>query len=119
MAKVAVNWFAGASLILMGLYHILAGGPNVGRWLRSAAPSLTVREMTVGQLGFTMGGYLAIAIGLMFLLPGGVLPRIHYLYWAVVMLLLGGLSLVSFRSFHVSQGVLILALVFALCYFQS
>lgn len=72
------NWLAGIFLLLLGLYHNLAGGSLIGQWLQSLNPAITPSDINMGQLGFEMGGYLAIAIGLTFILLGNSLPRGYY-----------------------------------------
>ncbi|WP_324718029.1 hypothetical protein U7230_07130 [Carboxydochorda subterranea] len=89
------------------------------RWLRSVAPALSFRQMTMGTLGFQMGGYLAIALGGAFLVLGSSLPRTFYLYWAAATLLFGSVSLYYFRSFHASQLVLLPSIVLGLFYLTS
>lgn len=110
------NGLTGLFLILLGLYHNLAGGSLVSQWLRSLNPPLSVNDVSMGQLGFEMGGYLAMAIGLTFILLGNSLPRGYYLLWAIVFLMLGGISLYTFRSFHESQLVWLLTSLLSVHY---
>lgn len=111
------NWLAGIFLILLGLYHNLAGGSLIGQWLQSLNPPITPKDVIVGQLGFAMGGYLAMAIGLTFILLGNSLPRGYYLLWAIISLIGGGISLYTFKSFHESQLSWILTILLSACYF--
>jgi hypothetical protein len=119
------NWFTGIFLILLGLYHNLAAGPLIGEWLQSLQaqqmatfnPLLTNNDVSMGRLGFEMGGYLAIAIGLSFMLLGRSLPRGYYLLWAIFFLIFGGLSLFTFQSFHESQLVWLLTILLGTYYF--
>lgn len=113
------NVLAGLFLILLGLYHNLAGGTLVGQWLRSSNLSLNPSDIHMGQLGFEMGGYLAMAIGLTFLLLGNSLPRGYYLLWAIFFLIFGGISLYTFKSFHESQLVWLLTVLLGVYYFIS
>ncbi|NJR63687.1 MAG: hypothetical protein HC769_35900 [Cyanobacteria bacterium CRU_2_1] len=62
------NWLTGIFLILLGLYHNLAGGSLIGQWLQSLNPPISPNDVNMGQLGFEMGGYLAMAIGLTFIM---------------------------------------------------
>lgn len=55
-----------------------------------------------------MGGYLAIAVGVTFLVIRPALPR--QLLWAMVLAALGVVLVYPFRRFHVSQVVLPLAI---------
>ena len=68
MLQTDIDWLVGPFLILMGLYHNLVGGPMVGQWLDITNPPISARSAIIGRLGFEMGGYLAIAIGLTFIL---------------------------------------------------
>jgi hypothetical protein len=121
-----INWAAGIFLILLGLYHNLAGGSLVSQWLRyllahqlTLNPPISLNDVNMGQLGFEMGGYLAMALGLSFLLLGNCLPRGYYLLWAIVFLIFGGISLYTFKSFHESQLVWLLTLLLGIYSFVS
>ncbi len=105
MFQLATNWIVGLSLVGLGLIHILIGGPLVGNWLQSLSPSLLVRETVMGRVGFEFGGYLAVAIGLSFIVLGSSLPKNYYLFWSVSLVIVGAISLYSFKSFHISQLV--------------
>lgn len=113
------NGLTGIFLLLLGLYHNLAGGSLVGRWLQSLNPPINHSDVVMGQLGFEMGGYLAMAIGLTFILLGHSLPRGYYLLWAIVFLIFGAISLYTFKSFHESQLVWLLTLLLGAYYFFS
>lgn len=123
--RVFTNGLTGLLLILLGLYHNLAGGALVRQWLHAAlqipqgslTPSLHPNDLPMGQLGFEMGGYFAMAIGLSFLLLGNSLPRGYYLLWAIFFLIFGGLSLYTFQTFHESQLVWILTILLGAYYF--
>jgi hypothetical protein len=110
------NWLTGIFLILLGLYHNLAGGSLIGQWLQSLNPPISANDINMGQLGFEMGGYLAMAIGLTFIFLGNSLPRGYYLFWAIFFLMLGGISLYTFKSFHESQLVWLLTILLGACY---
>jgi hypothetical protein len=110
-----VNGLTGLFLISLGLYHNLAGGALVGQWLQSL--SLSPNDINMGQLGFKMGGYLAMTIGLTFLLLGSSLPRSYHLLWAVFFLVFGRISLYTFQSFHESQLVWLLTILLGTYYF--
>lgn len=114
-----INGLTGVFLILLGLYHNLAGGSLISQWLRSSALSISVNNANMGQLGFEMGGYFAVAIGLTFLLFGNSLPRGYYLLWAIFFLMFGAISLYTFKSFHESQLVWILTFLLGIYYFAS
>ncbi len=114
--QIATNWIVGLSLIGLGLIHNLAGGPLVGRWLQSSSPPLQVRETVMGRVGFEFGGYLAVAIGLSFIVLGSSLPKSYYLFWSVSLAIVGAISLYSFKSFHISQFVWLLALLLGAYY---
>jgi hypothetical protein len=117
--RVFINGLTGLFLISLGLYHNLAGGSLVSQWLSAALqipqgslhPPLNPNDANMVQLGFEMGGYLAIAIGLSFILLGNSLPKGYYLLWAIFFLVLGGLSLYTFQTFHESQLVWILTIL--------
>jgi hypothetical protein len=119
------NWFTGIFLISLGLYHNLTAGRLVGQWLHAASqipqellnPPLTPNDVNMGQLGFEMGGYFAMAIGLTFIVLNNRLPRGYYLLWAIFFLIFGGLSLYTFKSFHESQLVWLLTLLLTVYYF--
>lgn len=117
--RVFTNGLSSLFLILLGLYHNLAGGSLVSQWLQSLSSSLNPNDINMGQLGFEMGGYFAMAIGLSFLLLGNSLPRGYYLLWAIFFLLFGGISLYTFKSFHESQLVWILTTLLGAYYFVS
>lgn len=119
MFKSLTNWLTGIFLILLGLYHNMAGGSLIGQWLRSLSPQISPNDVNMGQLGFEMGGYLAMAIGLTFILLGNSLARGYYLFWAIVFLVFGGISLYTFKSFHESQLVWFLTILLGACYFLS
>jgi hypothetical protein len=122
--QLLTNWFTGIFLILLGLYHNLVAEPLIGEWLRyvllhaSATPKplITPNDVSMGQLGFEMGGYLLMAIGLSFLLLGRGLPKGYYLLWAIFFLLFGGISLLTFKTFHESQLVWLLAILLGAYY---
>jgi len=119
MLQTGINWFTGLFLILGGLYHNLVGGPMVGRWLDITSPRISARSAIVGRLGFQMGGYLAIAIGLTFILVGNSLPKSYYLFWALAFFVVAGISLYTFRSFHVSQLLWLLSVLLGLYSFYA
>jgi hypothetical protein len=118
-AQLFINGLTGLFLISLGLYHNLAGGALVRQWLRAALlipqgalhPPFNPNDATMVQLGFEMGGYFAIAIGLSFLVLGRSLPKGYYLLWSIFFLVLGGLSLYTFQTFHESQLVWILTIL--------
>lgn len=110
MSQAVTNWFSGLFLILLGSYHIMSGSPRVGRWLQMIQPPIDAREKIMSEMGFAMGGYLAIAIGLTFLVVGNDLPRGYYLLWSIVFAVLGLVSVWSFKAFHASQLVWLLAI---------
>lgn len=113
------NWLTGIFLILLGLYHNLAGGSLVGQWLQSLSPPISANDASMGRLGFEMGGFLAMAIGLTFIFMGNSLPRGYYLFWAIFFLIFGGLSLYTFKSFHESQLVWLLTILLGTFYSLS
>lgn len=117
--QVLTNGLTGLLLILLGVYHNLAGGSLVGQWLQSYTPPLNSSDINMGQLGFEMGGYLVMAIGLSFLLLGTSLPRGYYLLWAIFFLIFGGISLYTFQSFHESQLVWLLTVLLSISYFTA
>jgi hypothetical protein len=117
--RVLTNGLTGLLLILLGFYHNLAGGSSVSQWLRSHTPPLNSSDINMGQLGFEMGGYFAMTIGLSFLLLGNSLPRGYYLLWAIFFLIFGGISLYTFKSFHESQLVWLLTVLLSAYYFAA
>ncbi len=119
MLQTGINWFTGLFLILGGLYHNLVGGPMVGRWLDITNPPISARSAIIGRLGFEMGGYLAIAIGLTFILFGNSLPKSYHLFWALAFFMVAGISLYTFRSFHVSQLLWLLSVLLGLYYLYA
>jgi membrane-anchored protein YejM (alkaline phosphatase superfamily) len=119
MFRHLTNWFSGIFLVLIGVCHVVSGGPVISRWLQTASPPIPHRGLVVGRIGFETGGYLAIAIGLTFLVLGHRLPRDYYLFWAIIFLILGGLSVYSFGSFHLSQLVWLLTILLGAYYFSS
>lgn len=117
--RVFANGLTGLFLILLGFYHNLVGGASVRQWLQSLTPALHPNDLHMGQLGFEMGGYFAMAIGLSFLLLGNSLPKGYYLLWAIFFLVFGGLSLYTFQTFHESQLVWILTILLGAYYFVT
>lgn len=121
------NWLTGVFLILLGLYHNLTAGLLVGEWLQhlltqeieTPNPLLTNNDASMGQLGFEMGGYLLMAIGVSFILLGRSLPRGYYLLWAIFFLVFGGISLFTFKTFHESQLVWLLTVLLGAYYFLA
>lgn len=81
MFQSLTNWLSGIFLILLGLYHIVSGGSTIRRWLQTVSPPIQASEVIImGRFGFELGGYLAIAIGLTFIVLGNDLPRNYYLF---------------------------------------
>lgn len=116
--QVLVNWAVGVFMIALGGYHSFVGGPELGQALRALRPALPPEKMLEGRLGFELGGYLAIAVGLSFIVIGRKLPSQYYLFWAAINLAIGAISLFWFAAFHVSQLIwLTTLLLFA--YYRS
>src|SRR4029434_1180909 len=90
---------------LIAVSHNVSGGPTISRWLHTATPPIPDQGSIAGRLGFASGGYLAIAIGLTFIVLGSSLPSTYYLFWAIAFFIIGGLSVDSFPSYPVSQLV--------------
>lgn len=110
----SIDWLAGGLLIAIGGYHWLSGGPAIAKWLESIHPALSHQQLTVGRMGFELGGYLAVAIGLSFIIMGRKLPTAYYWLWAAVFLAITALSGLSFGALHVSQLCLVVAIVLAM-----
>ena len=48
MFQALTNWFSGLFSILLGVSHIVSGGPTISRWLHTTTPpTLTVRDVRV------------------------------------------------------------------------
>jgi hypothetical protein len=119
MFQSLANWLTGIFLLLLGLYHNLVGGSLVGQWLQLLSPPISANDASMGRLGFEMGGYFAMGIGLMFILLGNSLPRGYYLFWAIFFLIFGGISVYTFKPFHESQLVWFLTILLGACCFLS
>ncbi len=116
MFQSTVNWTTGIFLIAIGLVHNIMGGRMVETWLDSIVPPLENYHKTIGTAGFKFSGYLAIAVGLSFIVLGKRLPEEYYLFWAAVFLVLGAISVNAFRAFHISQLLWLLTLLLGAFY---
>jgi hypothetical protein len=119
MVQALTNWFSGLFSILLGACHIVLGGPTISHWLHTATPPIPDQGIIAGRLGFALGGYLAITIGLTFIVLGSRLPSTYYLFWAIAFFIIGGLSVYSFQTFPVSQLVWLLTILLSAYYFYG
>jgi hypothetical protein len=113
------GWFSELFSILIGVYHIVSGGPTISHWLQTANPPIPDQGIIAGCLGFELGRYLGIAIELTFIVLGSRLPSTYYLFWAIAFFLIGGLSVSSCQSFQVSHLVWLLTILLGAYYFSG
>jgi hypothetical protein len=99
MVQALTNWFSGLFSILLGACHIVLGGPTISHWLHTATPPIPDQGIIAGRLGFALGGYLAITIGLTFIVLGSRLPSTYYLFWAIAFSSSAGCRGIPFRPF--------------------
>ena len=98
MLSVLLSWSSGIILILLGLLHNLSGGPMMSRWLGRVSPPLAAQDALLGRVGWDFGGYLLMAVGISFLILGRSLPASYHLFWAIIVVVLGGILFYLFRE---------------------
>jgi hypothetical protein len=119
MFQSLTHWFSELLSILLGVYHSVSGGPTISRWLHTATPPMPDQGIIANRLGLELGRYLAIAIRLTFVVLGSRLLSTCYLFWAIAFFIIGGLSVSSFQSCHVSRLVWLLTILLSAYYFYG